>query len=98
MTHFSIWQTCTCVAPCCTTILVRAVCYQLSEVDWWCSAVQAALNVVPACVRGLLLRHIYESLAPPLDERFRMLHPWLEPKQDDVYSAPYGPRDQWHTA
>ena len=33
-------------------------------------------------------------LAPPLDERFRMLHPWLRHKPQDEYSDVYGSRDQ----
>ena len=75
--------------------LVRAVCYQLREVDSWCNAVQAVLNILPAPLRAIAIRHVYEILEPPLDERFRMLHLWLEPKKDDDYSEPYGKRDQW---
>ena len=42
-----------------------------------------------------LLREVYEALDAPLDERFRMLHPWLEQKGDDDYSEPWGPRGEW---
>jgi hypothetical protein len=63
-------------------------------------AVQAAYNVrgdgsvnqTPA--QTALLQEIYQALDAPLDERFRMLHPWLPSKEDDSSSAPYGARPQ----
>ena len=80
--------------------LLRAVCYSLARVDAWCMAVQAAYNVrgdgsvnqTPA--QKALLQEIYQALDAPLDERFRMLHPWLPRKEDDSSSAPYGARPQ----
>jgi hypothetical protein len=51
---------------------------------FWCTERQTAL-----------LREVHEALDAPLDERFRMLHPWLEKKADD---ACWGPRGVWQAA
>ena len=42
-----------------------------------------------------LVREVYDALGAPLDERLRMLHAWLEPKEDDAHSAPFGDRGRW---
>tara|TARA_B110000027_G_scaffold109290_1_gene116706 strand:- start:3 stop:395 length:393 start_codon:yes stop_codon:yes gene_type:complete len=84
--------------------LLRAVCYSLQSVDMWCMAVQAAYNVRADGSGGVserqraLVREVYAALDAPLDERFRMLHPWLEEerlKADDARSRPFGKRGRW---
>ena len=42
-----------------------------------------------------LVRELYLAYAPPLDERLRMLHPWLTPKEDSKASEPFGLRSRW---
>ena len=63
--------------------LLRAVCYSLATVDRWCMAVQAAHDVRGVAEQEALVREIYAALDAPLDERVRMLHPWLAPKPDN---------------
>lgn len=63
--------------------LLRAVCYSLATVDRWCMAVQAAHDVRGVAEQEALVRETYAALDAPLDERFRMLHPWLAPKPDE---------------
>ena len=61
-------------------------------------AVQAGYNVrgdgseVRTAAQEALLREVYEAFDAPLDERFRMLHPWLPRKADDAHSSAWGPR------
>ena len=81
--------------------LLRAVCYSLARVDAWCVAVQAAYEsrgdgtAMRTAAQEALLCEVYEALDAPLDERFRMLHPWLPRKADDAHSAPWGPRPEY---
>ena len=82
--------------------LLRLVLYQMARVDDFNFAVQAEYDArggPPGAgetdEQRKLLREVYACLAPPLDERFRMLHPWLEPKEDDAQSAPFGARGRW---
>jgi hypothetical protein len=84
--------------------LLRLVLYQMARVDDFCNSVQAEYEAradgpaEPCEAQRELLRDVYNSLDAPLDERFRMLHPWLEQKPDDAYSAPYGARGRWERA
>ena len=81
--------------------LLRLVLYQLARVDDFCFAVQAEYEARGDGSGGeseaqrRLVREVYGALDAPLDERFRMLHPWLVPKDDDAHSAPFGPRGRW---
>ena len=62
--------------------LLRCVCYQMARVDDFNFAVQAEYearadgSVEPNERQRVLLRDVYKALSAPLDERFRMLHPW----------------------
>ena len=81
--------------------LLRIVAYSLTRVDTWCMSVQAAYQA-RADASGVvnerqreLINEVYFALDAPLDERFRMLHPWLPSKRDDLYSShstPFGLR------
>ena len=90
--------------------LLRLVCYQLARVDDFSNAVQALYEArgdsgraevrtdEPCEEQKWVLREVYEALSAPLDERFRMLHPWLKPKKDTPYSLEYGDRGRWEHA
>ena len=72
------------------------MCYQLARVDDFNMGVQAGLNTAKDEVaRKVLLAEVYEALEAPLDERLRMLHPWLPRKEDDKFSEPWGKRGRW---
>ena len=81
--------------------LLRLVLYQMARVDDFSFAVQAEYEARgdgsdgESAAQRELLREVYWALEAPLDERFRMLHPWLEVKDDDEYSEPFGPRGRW---
>ena len=82
--------------------LLRLVCYQMARVDDFAFAVQALYEERGAAEGGgetegqrELVREVYDALGAPLDERLRMLHAWLEPKEDDAHSAPFGDRGRW---
>ena len=81
--------------------LLRCVCYQMARVDDFNFAVQAEYearadgSVEPNERQRVLLCDVYEALTAPLDERFRMLHPWLPPKPCDERSRPFGDRGRW---
>ena len=83
--------------------LLRCVCYQMARVDDFNFAVQAEYEARAdgsdrECERQrALLRDVYYALDAPLDERFRMLHPWLPPKPDDESSRPFGDRGRWES-
>ena len=49
----------------------------------------------PTSAQERLVRELYEAFAPPLDERLRMLHPWLPAKDDTPESEPFGARGRW---
>ena len=84
--------------------LLRLVLYQMARVDDFCFAVQAEYEARGDGSDGenaeqrKLLHDVYWALDAPLDERFRMLHPWLEPKDDDRHSEPFGKRGRWQCA
>ena len=81
--------------------LLRCVLYQMARVDDFCFAVQAEYDVRAdgsgqECERQRqMLGEVYHALRAPLDERLRMLHPWLPPKDDDDESRPFGDRGRW---
>ena len=83
--------------------LLRCVCYQMARVDDFNFAVQAEYEARAdgsgrECeLQRALLREVYAALAAPLDERFRMLHPWLPHKPDDESSRPFGDRGRWES-
>ena len=87
--------------------LLRCVLYQMARVDDFNFAVQAEYEAradgsgtgssEPNERQRALLREVYAALAAPLDERFRMLHPWLPPKPDDESSQPFGDRGRWES-
>ena len=88
--------------------LLRLVCYQLANMDTFTNAVQAEYEAraTPGAGEGemndrqkALLTEVYEALAPPLDERFAMLHPGaLRQKPDDAASGHFGLRGRWRGA
>lgn len=76
--------------------LLRLVLYQMARVDDFSNAVQAEYDTrTDEDSRRALLLEVYEALDAPLDERLRMLHPWLPPKPDSAQSAPFGERGRW---
>jgi hypothetical protein len=84
--------------------LLRLVLYSMVWVDDFCVAVQAEYEA-RADGSGEMceaqrehLVDVYKSLDAPLDERFRMLHPWLDPRDDNPHSAPFGRRGRWEHA
>jgi hypothetical protein len=86
--------------------LLRCVIYQMARVDDFAFAVQAEYEAragsggdtdgaQPNEQQRALLREVYAALRAPLDERLRMLHPWLERKADNDESAAFGARGRW---